>query len=79
MQMRESAARILEPRRQIRSLPILSRRSTYGNWLEYWVHCPERGPIGLEHCIECRGAREIVEAGDSEFVLRCRSIADESG
>jgi hypothetical protein len=79
--MRESASSKLEPR-QVRSLPIRARRSTHGNWQEFWVHCPERGPIGLEHCIECRGAREIVEGRadwcEYEFVLRCQSIADAS-
>jgi len=77
--MRKPVARISGPRRPVRSLPILSRCSEHGDFIEFWVRCPERGAIGLERCVSCRSALEIMalDLDGSEFVLRCQAgLAD---
>jgi hypothetical protein len=77
--MAQPVAKITGLRRPVRSLPILTRDSKHGDWLEFWVNCPERGAIGLEQCVHCRSALEItaVDPECRSFALRCQSLMDD--
>jgi hypothetical protein len=77
--MQEPVAKSSGPRRKVRALPILERDSRHGDWVELWVDCPERGAIGLEHCVHCRSALEIMapDLEVCELVLRCQSMTDD--